>query len=111
MRPVEKFVTAGTQRGRLVIVSDADFLSDQFVRNSVENIIFGLNAVGWLTQSNALLSIRSKAPTPRPLVFASDSTRTVIKYFNLIGVPLAFVLVGVFRTLRRRRLKGLSYAA
>ena len=111
MRPVEKFVTAGTQRGRLVIVSDADFLSDQFVRNSVENIIFGLNAVGWLTQSNALLSIRSKAPTPRPLVFASDSTRTLIKYFNLIGVPLAFVLVGVFRTLRRRRLKGLSYAA
>ena len=108
-RPIESQAFEGPPPGRLVIVGDADFLTDQFARNSVENIIFGLNAVGWLTQSEALLSIRSKSPTPRPLLFESAGTQSLIKYLNLIGLPLAFVLVGVFRTLRRRRHKAQTY--
>ena len=110
MTPVRKSVQQGTLRGRLVVVGDADFLTDQFAQNSVENIVFGLNAINWLTQSDALLSIRSKTPTPRPLLFESEATQTVIKYINLIGVPLAFVLLGVARTMRRRRFKGKQYA-
>ena len=110
LRALDKVVQEGPLRGRVVVVGDADFLTDQFVRNSIENIIFGLNAISWLTQSDALLSIRAKSPTPRPLVFESDSTQTFIKYFNLIGVPLSFVLVGILRSVRRRRLKAMSYA-
>ncbi len=110
LRPVEKRVL-GPPRGRLVIVGDADFLSDQYVRNSLANAIFGLNALDWLTQSEDLVSIRSKAPTPRPLVFASDFQKQMIKYLNLAGVPLAFVVFGTVRLFRRRRLSRRQYGS
>lgn len=93
----------GMPRGRAVVVGDADFLADRFARNSPENLIFGLNAVDWLTQTEALTGIRAKTPTPRPLVPASELEKQVIKYLNLIGVPLAFVIFGTVRLLGRRR--------
>ena len=108
--PIEVQVVTGTGRGRLVLVGDSDFLIDQFARNAPENVVFALNALDWLTQSDALLTIRSKTPTPRPLVFESSLQMQAMKYFNLIGVPLAFVLFGAVRLLRRRRLSRREYA-
>jgi len=110
-RPVGREAYSGPPRGRVVVVGDSDFLMDQFLRNSPEGAIFALNAIDWLTQTNALLGIRSKQPTPRPLVFESNFEMQAIKYVNLIGIPLAFVLFGVIRLIRRRRLTRRSYAA
>jgi ABC-2 type transport system permease protein len=99
----------GPATGRAVVVGDADFITDQFARNAPENILFALNAVDWLTQTNALLAIRSKQPTPRPLVFQSDLATQMVKYLNLVGVPLAFVLFGAVRLVRRRSMTGRKY--
>ncbi len=100
---------SGALRGRVVIVGDADFLADQFIGNAPEGVLFALNAVDWLTQTDALLGIRSKQPTPRPLVFESNLEMQMVKYLNLIGVPLAFVLLGTVRLLRRRRTTRRKY--
>jgi ABC-type uncharacterized transport system involved in gliding motility auxiliary subunit len=94
---------SGAMRGRVVVVGDADFLADQFVGNAPEGVLFALNSIDWLTQTEALLGIRSKQPTPRPLVFESNFEMLLVKYLNLIGVPLAFVLLGAGRLLSRRR--------
>lgn len=102
-------VQEGPPSGRVVVVGDADFLTDAFVRNATENLVFALNAIDWLTQSDALLSIRSKQRTPRPLVFESDTTRQGIKYLNLIGVPLLFVLLGTVRLMHRRGMTRRTY--
>ncbi len=110
-RVVGTQVVEGPATGRVVVVGDADFLNDAFVRNAPENVLFALNALDWLTQSDALLEIRSKAATPRPLVFASDVQQAAVRYINLIGVPLAFVLFGAFRLMRRRRLTRRTYGA
>jgi ABC-2 type transport system permease protein len=108
-RLVERQISAGPPRGRVVIVGDADFLSDQFLRNAPQNLVFALNALDWLTQTEALLTIRSKMPTPRPLVFESNLEMQALKYLNLIGVPLGFVLFGAVRLVRRRRLTRHEY--
>lgn len=100
---------SGPKAGRVVVVGDADFLTDQFVRNSPENVVFALNALDWLTQTDALMSIRSKTATPRPLVFSSDFQKELVKYINLIGVPLAFVVLGAVRLIERRRLTRRKY--
>jgi ABC-type uncharacterized transport system involved in gliding motility auxiliary subunit len=110
-RPIGREAFSGPPRGRVVVVGDSDFLMDQFLRNSPEGAVFALNSIDWLTQADALLGIRSKQPTPRPLVFESNFEMQAIKYLNLIGVPLAFVLFGVIRLLRRRRLTRRAYAA
>jgi len=93
-----------TARGRLVVIGDADFLHDRFTRSNPQNLAFAANAVDWLAQDEALISIRAKNRTPPPLVFESDFTRAALKWGNLVGVPLLFVAWGTSRVLRRRRL-------
>jgi len=89
--------TAPPAGGRLVVVGDADFLNQNFVQANPQNLAFAANAVDWLAQSDALISIRSKDRTPPPLVFQSAAARNLLKWGNLVGVPLLFVLLGLFR--------------
>ncbi len=93
----------GAPRGRLVVVGTSDFASDRYARNSPENVVFVENAIDWLAQDEALIGIRSKNRAPPPLVFTSAVTRGVVKYGNLIGVPVLLIVAGVLRLLQRRR--------
>src|SRR5690606_4794924 len=90
--------------GRLVVIGDADFLQDRVAQVNPQNLAFAANAVDWLAQDEALISIRAKNRTPPPLVFESDFTRGALKWGNLVGVPLLFVVWGTSRVLRRQRL-------
>ncbi|HLU26699.1 MAG TPA: Gldg family protein [Longimicrobiales bacterium] len=92
--------------GRLVVIGDADFLSDRFVRGNVQNLAFAANAVDWLAQDESLIAIRSKNRMPPPLVFESSTKQAAFKWGNLVGVPLLFVVWGAVRVVGRRRLAG-----
>ncbi len=95
----------GDGRGRMVVVGDASFTDGQLglIQANPGNLAFLANSIGWLAQDEALLSIRSKDRTPPNLVFESDLTRNVLKWGNLVGVPILFVLFGVLRVTGRRR--------
>ncbi|MFS8637074.1 MAG: Gldg family protein [Gemmatimonadota bacterium] len=95
--------------GRLVVVADADFVSDDFVRTNPQNLAFAANAVDWLAQDEALIAIRSKDRTPPPLVLESEAQQAALKWGNLIGVPLLFVLGGALRVAQRRRLSSRTW--
>ncbi|HYK10476.1 MAG TPA: Gldg family protein [Gemmatimonadales bacterium] len=88
--------------GRLVVVGNGDFASDHFAQNSPENAVFVLNAIDWLAQDEALISIRSKDRTPPPLAFTSAALRGVVRYGNIIGVPVVVAIFGFLRLARRR---------
>jgi ABC-type uncharacterized transport system involved in gliding motility auxiliary subunit len=90
-------------RGRLVVVGDASFIEPQFIQANPGNLAFLANAIDWLAQEEALIRIRSKDRTPPTLVFESDASRNLLKWGNLVGVPLVFVLVGALRVTGRRR--------
>jgi len=89
--------------GRVILVGDADFVAGQFAQGSPQNVTFAANAVDWLAQDEALISIRSKDRTPPPLLFTSDLQRIALRWSNLVGVPLLFVLIGVARSVQRKR--------
>jgi len=93
----------GAREGRLVVVGDASFIEGQYVQSNPGNVLFVANAIDWLARDEALINIRSKNRTPPGLVFASDATRNLLKWGNLVGVPLLFVLVGILRVSGRRR--------
>lgn len=95
--------------GRLVLVGDADLASNRFVGGEGSNILFLTNAVDWLAQDESLIRIRSKLRGAPPLLYASEGMRDAAKYGSLVGVPLLFVLIGIFRLARRRRLEGTTY--
>ena len=89
--------------GRMIVVGDVDFLQEQFVRANPQNLVFTLNAIDWLAQDEALIGIRSKLRTPPVMAFTSEFQRALLKWGNLVGVPLLFVALGVVRVTGRRR--------
>jgi ABC-type uncharacterized transport system involved in gliding motility auxiliary subunit/ABC-type transport system involved in multi-copper enzyme maturation permease subunit len=98
-----KSSTDSTTAGRVVVVGDADFASDRSARGAPENLAVALNAVDWLVQDEALITIRAKDRRPPPLVFGSNATRQGVKYGNVIGVPILVAIIGMIRLARRRR--------
>ncbi len=90
-------------RGRVIVVGNTDFVTDRITSHSPPNLDFALNAVDWLSQDDALISIRSKNRNPPTLAFSSAATRDGVKYFNVIGVPLALIVVGLLALGSRRR--------
>lgn len=95
--------------GRLVVVGNAIFASDEFLQRSPENLAFALNAVDWLAQDEALIAIRAKDRRPPPLLFESEGLRDAVKYVNVAGLPLLIGLAGLVRLVRRRRSALLPY--
>lgn len=89
--------------GRIIVVGDVDFLQEQFIQANTQNLVFALNAIDWLAQDEALIGIRSKLRTPPVLAFTSEFQRATLKWGNLVGVPLLFVLLGVIRVTGRRK--------
>ncbi len=91
--------------GRLVLAGTAGFIADRVVqgsRSGPAGMIFFQNAVDWLAQDEALITIRSKDRSPPLLVFESEWVRDAARYGNLVGVPLLFILFGMWRLARRR---------
>ena len=89
--------------GRIIVVGDVDFLQEQFIQANPQNLVFALNAIDWLAQDEALIGIRSKLRMPPAMAFTSEFQKAALKWGNLVGVPLLFVLLGVFRVTGRRR--------
>jgi ABC-type uncharacterized transport system involved in gliding motility auxiliary subunit/ABC-type transport system involved in multi-copper enzyme maturation permease subunit len=96
-------VAADSSAGRVIVVGNTDFVTDRIVGHSPQNLDFVLNAVDWLAQDDALISIRAKNRTPPKLAFTSAGTRDFVKYLNLIGVPLLVAVAGLAALARRRR--------
>lgn len=92
---------------RLVVVGDADFVTDQNIKGG-DNLAFFLNMVDWLAQDEALIAIRSKQVTPRPLKEISPGAKKLVKYGNTFGLPLLVVLFGVVRWQIKRQVKRKS---
>jgi hypothetical protein len=67
------------------------------------NVDFLHNALDWGIQNEALVDIRSKAWTQRPIRNVSGGARTAVTVGMIVGLPLAFALAGLVRFVSRRR--------
>jgi ABC-2 type transport system permease protein len=94
--------SADSTGGRMIVVGDASFTDAQFIQSTPSNLSFLANAIDWLSQEEALITIRSKDRTPSQLVFTSDASRNLLKWGNQVGVPLLFVILGLLRVTGRR---------
>jgi len=87
----------------LILVSDSDFITDNFISRFPENLTFFQNLVDSVSLDQDLISIRSKGEVDRPLKEISIGARTTIKYLNIFGVSVLFCGIGLFRFLVRRK--------
>ena len=108
--PRDQEAGGASSGGRILLVGDADFITNRFLLAIPENLAFARNAVDWLASDESLIGIRSKQRGAPPLLYSSRAARDGARYACLFGVPLLFVLLGFFRLMRRRRLSGQVWA-
>ena len=99
----------GGPSGRVVVLGGTEVVWDNYLGGSPNNLNFALNAVDWLAQDEALVSIRAKNRTPPALVFSSNTEQDLVKYFNLIGVPILLVVFAGVRLAKRRQMSRRRY--
>lgn len=91
---------------RFVVLGDGNIFNDNYIKSSGDaNLTFILNTFDWLTQNSALISIRSKEVTERPLVEVSKSTKTFAKSLNFFLAPILIIIFGVIRWQIRKKMK------
>jgi ABC-type uncharacterized transport system involved in gliding motility auxiliary subunit len=92
--------------GRLIVMSSASALADNFLGQYRDNVTFLQNAVDMLVLGDQLLGIRSAPVTARPIEQLKDSQKALIRWANVLAVPALLVLFGLllwFLKGRRRR--------
>lgn len=104
----EDKLTNSAQETHLVVVGNSRFIQDDFLNRFPENAAFFLNIVDWLTMGDALIGIRTREKTERPIPELSDEKKAFIRYINIFGVSILIILFGLIKFLLRRR-KRLAY--
>ncbi|MCC7137523.1 MAG: GldG family protein [Planctomycetes bacterium] len=117
-KPAEKPARLDEGKGLLVVLGDADLVSDDFsggrrdrtggltnLWNGVAGFYFVTNVVDWMTGSADLVSLRARESVLRKLDEVSDEQAGGIKAANYAAAPLLLVLVGllVYFVRRHRR--------
>lgn len=86
---------------RVIIVGDADFLSNRYLGNG-SNLEIGSNMVNWLSHDDRLISI-SPRPAPDTRLELSKHQQLAIAIFFLFALPLGLLVSGLRIWLRRRK--------
>jgi len=96
-------------KGKIIVVTDSDFLTEQFASFSPQNISFGVAAVSWLASEKSLADIKVKQTTFRRLIFNKEYQPSLVKYGNLAFSVILPTCLGLTRILRRKKLRKLVY--
>ena len=87
---------------------DSDFASDEYLQMSRFLPIYQngaqllFNAISWTVEDEALAPLRMKNMAPRIISKQPDTTKALVQWGNIVGLPLAFCLFGVVRWRIRR---------
>ena len=92
-----------TQGGKIVWFTSSVFLEDMYnAYSSGANVALGMNAVSSLIGKTEAMSIRSKSLNYNYLTI-SDSTSSLLKLLMIGVFPLAYLGIGIYVVMRRRR--------
>jgi gliding-associated putative ABC transporter substrate-binding component GldG len=86
---------------KMIVIGDGDF-ADEANRPPKDNINFFISSVEYLMDDVGLSQIRTKEYSEAPIEETSDSSKRLIKYFNLIFPPGAVLLIGLYKWNKRK---------
>lgn len=90
----------GDKEGRLVVIGDSDFATNQFVGVQRNGDLF-MNSINWLSQDEDLISIRPKNPSDRR-VSMTEADQNQLFWIALVLMPVATIGSGVYIWWKRR---------
>ncbi|MDQ7004440.1 MAG: GldG family protein [Ghiorsea sp.] len=89
--------------GRLIVSGSSALLDDEFIDGV--NTVLILNMLDWLSGDEALIELRSKGVTQRPLEPLTKQERTFFKVVWVLALPVLLLVLAGWRwlALRKRR--------
>ncbi|MEI8361544.1 MAG: GldG family protein [bacterium] len=92
------------KNSRVVVISDSDFLRDNFMQGQSDSMNLFANLVDSLSLDESLMSIRAKGVTSRPIkADLTDADKNTTRYGNVFGITLLVMAFGVYRYTSRRK--------
>lgn len=98
---------------KMVIIGDAEIAGSELWGQGQlppDNLNLVANAIDWLAESDGLTTLRTKVITARPLKQMDDTSKTLIKYGNVVG-PIILVVLWALLHFQRRRQQRLQWQA
>ena len=107
-RLVALLLEAPTDRGttrKLFVVANAQFAKGTLLQDSPTNILFLQNMIDTVSRGEALIGIRSRGKTGRPIASLEPLAISTIRLSLLVGIPLLVIAMGfVIAFVRKRRI-------
>ncbi|MEJ2723965.1 MAG: Gldg family protein [Deltaproteobacteria bacterium] len=102
-----EFISKG-KRGRIFLMASSEVLKDNMMDASGRspNAMFILNLIDYLNDREDVAVMRSKVQRFNPLLDTGSGTKTFVKSFNIVGLPVLVVCFGLgvwFRRHSRKR--------
>jgi ABC-type uncharacterized transport system involved in gliding motility auxiliary subunit len=94
------------EHGRLIVSGSSALLDNEFI--SGENTVLILNMLDWLSHDEALIALRSKGVSQRPLAPLSKQERTFFKVVWIFALPMLLLLLAGWRWLAIRKRRALT---
>ena len=96
-----------SKQAKIFIISSSDMLTDNVLdkEGRSSNAVFVMNVLDYLNNREEIAVMRSKEQRFNPLQESGAATRTLIKSFNIAGLPILVVIFGLFVLFRRHSRK------
>jgi len=110
LKTEKSFIAKGT-RGKIFLIGSSELLSDQILQaptgtNTRSQMpLFLVNLFDYLNNKEDMAVLRSKVQRFNPIEKSKVGTRDFIKFFNIAGVPLIFIIIGIFVFIIRQKKK------
>ncbi|MCD6177433.1 MAG: Gldg family protein [Candidatus Cloacimonetes bacterium] len=108
----EENAVGSTESGKILLVSDSDFIKEGAGAGVQGNRDFVLNAVDYMVSDGTLIEIRSRETQFTPLKEVKSGTRKFVRWVNILFSSLLLILFGILhyrKELKRRKHIGELY--
>ena len=99
------------QPGKVFLLGSSDMLTDTILeaQGQSPNSIFTMNVIDALNDRLKMAELRAKVQEFNPLQETDAQTKTVVKMFNIVGLPILVIIFGLFvwwgRNRRKQKIK------
>jgi len=99
------FIPGSQEDGRIVVVGSANFIEDSFLQRFPENVVFFQNILDSVSMDDALITIRSRATSSRPLdANISETVKSAVKLINIFFISIILGIFGIVKWIIRRKI-------
>ena len=98
--------------GKVLLISDSEFIKDGAGSGVPGNMEFLLNAVDYMASEGALIEIRSREVIYKPLKEISSGAKKAVRWLNILLPSFLLIVFGILRyrkELQRRKFIGELY--